>query len=85
MHSGRIWTESDGPALGARFAFTLLTLRKRGAVALGGVRIGLGRSSGLRIVWAIGPWAPAEAVYGAPRSRELPGGSGKSLRGIWRR
>ena len=29
-HGGRIWAESDGPGLGARFTFTLPTVEKAG-------------------------------------------------------
>ena len=39
-HGGRIWAESDGPSLGARFTFTLPTVEGAGADAL--------RSRGLR-------------------------------------
>ena len=35
-HGGRIWAESDGPGLGARFTFTLPTVEETGRGALGG-------------------------------------------------
>ena len=38
VHGGRIWAESDGPGLGARFTFTLLTVEEAGSRATGGFR-----------------------------------------------
>ena len=35
-HGGRIWAESDGPGLGARFTFTLLTVEEAGYVSPSG-------------------------------------------------
>ena len=35
-HGGRIWAESDGPGLGARFTFTLLTIEEAGYVSPSG-------------------------------------------------
>ncbi len=35
-HGGRIWAESDGPGLGARFTFTLPTVEAAGSGATGG-------------------------------------------------
>ncbi len=35
-HGGRIWAESDGPGLGARFTFTLPTVADAGGAALAG-------------------------------------------------
>ena len=36
-HEGRIWAESDGPGLGARFTFTLPTVEAGGGGATGGL------------------------------------------------
>ena len=36
-HGGRIWAESDGPGLGARFTFTLPTVEAAGGDATGGL------------------------------------------------
>ena len=36
-HGGRIWAESDGPGLGARFTFTLPTVEAAGSDATGGL------------------------------------------------
>ncbi len=36
-HGGRIWAESDGPGLGARFTFTLMTVDEAGSDIAGGV------------------------------------------------
>jgi len=36
-HGGRIWAESDGPGLGARFTFTLLTVDEAGSRTTGGL------------------------------------------------
>ncbi len=35
-HGGRIWAESDGPGLGARFTFTLPTVQEAGSSTTGG-------------------------------------------------
>ena len=37
-HGGRIWAESDGPGLGARFTFTLPTVEEARSGAAGGLR-----------------------------------------------
>ncbi len=37
-HGGRIWAESDGPGLGARFTFTLPTVEEAGSGAAGALR-----------------------------------------------
>ena len=37
-HGGRIWAESDGPGLGARFTFTLPTVEEAGRGAAGALR-----------------------------------------------
>ena len=37
-HGGRIWAESDGPGLGARFIFTLPTVEAAGSSAAGGLQ-----------------------------------------------
>ena len=37
-HGGRIWAESDGPGMGARFTFTLPSFEDAGAGALGGLQ-----------------------------------------------
>ena len=37
-HGGRIWAESDGPGMGARFTFTLPSFEDSGAGALGGLQ-----------------------------------------------
>ena len=34
-HGGRIWAESDGPGLGARFTFTLPTVEEAGISTAG--------------------------------------------------
>ncbi|MXY87629.1 MAG: response regulator, partial [Dehalococcoidia bacterium] len=36
-HGGRIWAESDGPGLGARFTFTLPSVEEAGSAAPGGL------------------------------------------------
>ena len=37
-HGGRIWAESDGPGLGARFIFTLPTVEEAGGGTTGGIQ-----------------------------------------------
>ncbi len=44
-HGGRIWAESDGPGLGARFTFTLLTVEEAGSRSTGGVLAASARST----------------------------------------
>ena len=44
-HGGRIWAESDGPGLGARFTFTLPTVEEAGGGATGGRQPGSARST----------------------------------------
>ena len=44
-HGGRIWAESDGPGLGARFTFTLLTVEEAGSRTAGGSLPGSSRST----------------------------------------
>ena len=44
-HGGRIWAESDGPGLGARFTFTLPTVQEVGTGAASGVPPVVARTS----------------------------------------
>ena len=44
-HGGRIWAESDGPGLGARFTFTLPTVEEAGRGTAGGFSLASDRSS----------------------------------------
>ena len=43
-HGGRIWAESDGPGLGARFTFTLPTVKATGSGTLDAIRPASARS-----------------------------------------
>ena len=43
-HGGRIWAESDGPGLGARFIFTLPTVEEAGSGTTGGIQPASARS-----------------------------------------
>ena len=43
-HGGRIWAESDGPGLGARFIFTLPTVEEAGGGKTGGLKPAAARS-----------------------------------------
>ena len=47
-HGGRIWAESDGPGLGARFTFTLPTVDETGSGTVSSRRPSSTRSSGRR-------------------------------------
>ena len=65
-HGGRIWAESDGPGLGARFSFTLPTVEEAGSDMAGGVPP-LSTRSLRRAVRAAGERVRVLAVDDAPQ------------------